>query len=412
MRIIELNQIQYRNYSNIHSRRNFGQTVEYSILDANNNKKRLFLGMIDDNNNLCAATLILITQISPSVKRADAPNGFLIDYADYELVRIFTDKLKEYLLREKITFLTTNPMFKYKVYNKVNNVIVNNSNLLDNLYKLDYQSIGYANDFSKYDVIVDGNDSAFEIYKNFNRNTKRNIRDAQAIGVTLVKGKNEDIDIAYDIFKKKTKNGIEFYKNLLEVYNNKDNKTEIFFVKLNPNKYLINCKQLYENERNRNEKLHIAFNKKRGYVKEKILNRKIESDMALEKYNRMLNKAIKFSQTHNEDVIIGTSIIMRNNREIYFLIDGYKEEYRAIHSTHILKWAIIKKYNSVGYRIFNLGEIHKNYNDKTSKYYGQYLYKIGFAGNVCEYPPSLILVINKRVYSAYEKLNMFKFKKK
>ena len=31
-----------------------------------------------------------------------------------------------------------------------------------------------------------------------------------------------------------------------------------------------------------------------GYVKEKILNRKIESDMALEKYNRMLNKAIKF----------------------------------------------------------------------------------------------------------------------
>ena len=134
--------------------------------------------------------------------------------------------------------------------------------------------------------------------------------------------------------------------------------------------------------------------------------------MALEKYNRMLNKAIKFSQTHNEDVIIGTSIIMRNNREIYFLIDGYKEEYRAIHSTHILKWAIIKKYNSIGYRIFNLGEIHKNYNDKTSKYYGQYLYKIGFAGNVCEYPPSLILVINKRVYSAYEKLNMFKFKKK
>ena len=196
MRIIELNQIQYRNYSNIHSRRNFGQTVEYSLLDTNNKKKRLFLGLIDDNNNLCAATLILITQISPSVKRADAPNGFLIDYADYELVKIFTDKLKEYLLREKITFLITNPMFKYKVYNKDNKVITNNSNLLDNLYKLDYQSVGYANDFSKYDVIVDGNDSAFEIYKNFNRNTKRNIRDAQAIGVTLVKGKNEDIDIA------------------------------------------------------------------------------------------------------------------------------------------------------------------------------------------------------------------------
>lgn len=412
MRIIELTQIQFRNYSNIHSNRNFGQTVEYSLLDTENKKKRLFLGLLDDHNNLCAATLILVTQISPSVKRADAPNGFLIDYADYELVRIFTDKLREYLLMEKITFLVTNPMFKYKVYDKDNKLIVNNCNLLDNLYRLDYKNIGYTNDFSRYDVIVDGNDSASFIYRNFNRNTKRNIKEAQDIGVTLSKGSNEDIDIAYDIFKKKTSNGILFYKNLLDVYNNKDNRMEIFFVKLNPNKYLVNCKKLYENERDRNEKLHIAFNKKRGYVKEKILNKKIESDMALEKYSKMLNKAIRFNREHNEDVIIGTSIIMRNNREIYFLIDGYKEEYRAIHSTHILKWAIIKKYNSMGYRIFNLGEIHNNYSDKSSKYYGQYLYKIGFSGNVVEYAPNLMLVINKRVYSAYEKLNMFKFKKK
>ena len=69
---------------------------------------------------------------------------------------------------------------------------------------------------------------------------------------------------------------------------------------------------------------------------------------------------------------------IRNNPEIYFLIDGYAEKFRNIHSTHILKWAIIKKYYERGYRIFNLGEVHKNYLDKSNKYHGQFMYKIGF----------------------------------
>ena len=58
---------------------------------------------------------------------------------------------------------------------------------------------------------------------------------------------------------------------------------------------------------------------------------------------------------------------IRNNKEIYFLIDGYKEEYRSIHSSHILKWALVKKYSSLGYKIFNLGEIHKDYQNKNGE---------------------------------------------
>ena len=56
-------------------------------------------------------------------------------------------------------------------------------------------------------------------------------------------------------------------------------------------------------------------------------------------------------------------------------------------------------------KTFNLGEIHKNYFNTTNKYHGQYMYKIGFGGNVVEYPPTLMLVINKPLYTAYTKLN-------
>ena len=411
MKIINLNLTQYRNYSNIHSRRNFGQTIEYSMLNFNTQKKKLFLGLIDDDNNICAATLILIRSISSTVKEAIAPNGFLIDYANFELVKIFTEELKKYLSREHVTYLITNPMFKYRVYNKDNNIIENNDNILNNLYKLHYENYGYSSDFGRYDVIIENDFSINNIYNNFNRNTKRNIKNELNMGIKLRKANSEyDLSNAYDIFKKKTNKSLDYYKNLMNTYNNSDNKMEIFFAILNPHKYLVNIKKLYEKESKNNEKINSLFNSKSD--KEKLLNKKINSDNTLEKLKNELNKAILINNEYKEDIIIGTSIIIKNNHEIYFLIDGYQEKFRNIHSTHILKWAIIKKYYSLGYKIFNLGEIHKDYISKDSKYHGQYMYKIGFGGNIVEYSPNLLLVINKPIFNLYSKLvyskNIFK----
>ena len=45
MKIIQLNSTEYRSYANIHSRRNFGQTIEYSMLRYNTDKKRYFLAI-------------------------------------------------------------------------------------------------------------------------------------------------------------------------------------------------------------------------------------------------------------------------------------------------------------------------------------------------------------------------------
>ena len=405
MKIVSLSSTVYRNYANIHSRKNFGQTIEYSMLKYNADKKRLFLGLIDDFENLYAATLILIHSVHPGILEAIAPNGFLIDYANFDLVKTFTTELIKYLKKEKVTYLVTNPMFKYHTYNKNNYMIENNDALLNNLYRLDYRSLGYYSDFERYDVIIENNNSINSLYNHFNRNTKRNIKDTINLGITLHKGTIKDIDKAYDIIKKKTKHNQLYYQNLMNIYDNKDNKMEVFFAKLNPHKYLVNVQNLYNQEKLKNEKIHKIFDNHFGRITEKLLNKKINSDNTLEKLNQELNRAIKLNQEYTQDVIIGTSMIIKNNHEIYFLIDGYREGYKFIHSTHILKWAIIKKYYEQGYHIFNLGEIHKNYQDKSSKYHNQYLYKMGFGGNVVEYSPNLILIINKPLYSIYKKIN-------
>ena len=412
MEIISLTQTQYKNYSNIHNERNFGQTIEYSLLEENRSLRKLFLGLIDESNNLYAATLLLIKNISPSIKEAYAPNGFLIDYSNFNLVRTFTEELTKYLKNERITYLITNPMFKYRIFNKKNIQLENNQNILDNFIKLDYKPIGYSSDFSKYDIIIENYKDINDIYRKFNRNTKRNIKESLNMGITLHKGSIKDIDKFYEIIKKKTKHKLSYYNNLMTTYNNKDNKMEIFFTKLDPQRFLIYTKNLYEKEAKRNEAIHNNIQKKLGRMTEKELNKKINSDSLLEKYKELLNKAIRFSKNNQESVIIGTCAIIRNNKEIYFLIDGYKESFRSIHSSHILKWALIKKYSLLGYKIFNLGEIHRDYLNKNSKYHGQYMYKIGFGGNIVEYPQNLLLIINKPIYSAYVKLQKLKPKKK
>lgn len=410
MKLINLNQSQYRDYSNTHNYRNFGQTIEYSMLENNREKKTMFLGLVDSNNNIEAATLLLITNITSLVKRAEAPDGFLIDYSNFELVKIFTEELKKYLLREKITYLVVNPMFKLTVRNKDNVLIEDNTNIYNNLLSLNYKSLGYIDDFERYDVIIESDDSVHKIYNNFNRNTKRNISNAKNCGIILSKGKNKDLELAYNIFKKKTKKSLSFYENLFNIYNSPDNLAMLFFTKINPNKYLISCKKAFEQEEEENEKIHYRFNRSKN--KEKLLNSKINSDSTLEKRKQELNNAIKLNQQTNEEIIVGTSIVIKNNHEIYFLIDGYNEKYRNIHSTHILKWALIKKFYNEGYRIFNLGEINKNYQDKQDKYKGLYDYKIGFGGNVIEYSPNLLYVINKPLYNMHISMNKLKKKSK
>ena len=407
MQIIELTKDQFKNYANLHHTKSFGQTYEYSNLI----KNELFLGMIDNSNNLYAAVLLNINNISPKIKEAYAKDGFIIDYTNIELLKEFINELKIYLKKRKITYLITDPKFHLYTYNKDNSIEKDNNDILSTFLNLGFIKDTYQDDFSKYNVIINNN-NINNIYKNFSRHTKRNIKENINMGITLHKASIKDIDTFYEIIKKKTKKNNSYYYNLMNTYNTKDNKMEIFFTKLNPQKFLINTKKLYEKEVRKNEAIHNTIKNKMGKMTEKILNKKINSDSLLEKYKELLNKAINFSKNNEESVIVGTCAIIRNNKEIYFLIDGYKESFRSIHSSHILKWALIKKYSLLGYKTFNLGEIHKEYLNKTSKYHGQYMYKIGFGGNIIEYPPTLLLVINKPLYNTYIKMNKIKNKLK
>ena len=63
MHIIELTELQFKNYSNRHSKKNYKQSVEYAKLKQDNDYSPMYVGLIDDMNNVHAASLILVKKI-------------------------------------------------------------------------------------------------------------------------------------------------------------------------------------------------------------------------------------------------------------------------------------------------------------------------------------------------------------
>ena len=77
MHIIILSETQYRNYSAVHSKRNYKQTVEYANMMKNYGYDKMFLGLVDDSNNVISATVILEKKLFGKYNYGYAPNGFL-----------------------------------------------------------------------------------------------------------------------------------------------------------------------------------------------------------------------------------------------------------------------------------------------------------------------------------------------
>ena len=415
MMIIELNEEQFRSYANFHSNRNYFQTVEFANMYELYGYKKLYVGLVDDNNNLIAASLLLLNKIK-NYKYAYAPRGFLIDYNDMELFKTFTIMLKNYLKRIKVVFVKVDPRFVYKKYDKDLNIINDNSKMIPFLESLDYVHLGFNTYFesinSRFEVISTDFGSIKEAYDSLSRNVKRSIIENNKMGISIHEGDASNIDLFYNIIKKKTKNNLVYFKNYFKCFNTQDNKIELYFAKINTETYVNNYRYLVNKETKNNNLINGKMQDINSYKSKNLLDKKILSDHLLQEYNNKLVDAINLYKNYPNGLIVGTCAVIVNNKEVYFLMDGYVPELKEIHTSYSLKWEIIKKYINLGYKMFNLGEITGNFSSENNKYYGLFFSKMGFNSYVYEYPGEFDLVVNKFMYKLYYNVMHYESKRK
>ena len=236
MKIIELTETQFKNYSKLHSSRNYFQTIEYANIM--NNYNRLFLGFINENDNTIMGAVLLLERSVLKFKVGYVPGGFLIDYDNDNLFRDFITSLKNYLKEKKFVYLTTDNKTTYKMFDKKGQVIYFDTNIIKLLDELSFVKTNRA---SERKVVLETEKTPDETYKMFNSNTKRNIKLALQRSITIYKDDNNSIDTLLNLNNKLNNEEI---KKIIDNFNGDVNSSEIYFAKINPEQYINNYRFL------------------------------------------------------------------------------------------------------------------------------------------------------------------------
>lgn len=379
------------------------QTAEYALVMNNQNYDSVLLGLVDSNNTIKAASLILIGS-NQKFKFAYAPRGFLIDYSNEELVKLFTLEVKKFLNKNNIVTLKINPpIFKTIHYISQNKIFKNNyyDHTLKFLTSLGYKHLGYNSYFEgirpRFEAVINLELDENTMFENLKRSLKTKIRNAIKTGIEVIKGDENTLDILYDQIKIKYPRNFKYLKDCYKFFSTNDS-IDFYYTKLDTVKYLRETNKILEEK-----KLEVAkINTKIQNINSsnKNINKKMNIDLDVYKYDKQLVNATNMLKNYPDGLITSSALISKYKDEVTLLIDGHDKKYTNLNSKHLLIWELCKKYKKEGYKKFNLGGI-ASINLNENEYKGLNDFKLSFNPYVIEYMGDLEIITNSSLYFMY-----------
>ena len=410
MEIVQILKEEFDNYANNHPSRNFYQTSSYGMLMDRHNFDDYYLAMKDEAGNIKAATLILINKVFIGYKWGYCPRGFLIDFTDYNLVETFTKLLKEFLNKRNFMFIKIDPYIIHKSRNKdgKQNGIIDNTNIIDNLKQLGYEHGGFNLNFEnlkpRWNAVITTN-SDEDLFFRYSKEIRNKIRKAERHGIDIIKGTPDSVRQFYSLVDRKHSRKLNYYLDMMEIMG-KNDMFEIYFAILNTAKYIEMSQKLFEEEERRNNEITQELEENiNSNNTSNIIKRKMASDDLLNNCKQNIINSTNLYKQYPNGLIIGTNAIIKYNNEIFFLIDGYKQEFKNYCPNHYLKFQIIEKYRQEGYTRMHLNGISGDFDNENNSYNGLNQFKLGFASDIEEYIGEFSLIINKRKYRIFNKIN-------
>lgn len=403
MYIKELTADEFKAFTSNYNMQSIYQTPEYGFVMSNQKFTTLFLGLCDTNDNIIAASLILIEKRN-NFKYAYAPRGFLLDYNNYSLLETFTKEIKKYLGKKGIIAIKISPMIIKSTYDKKYKVTTNNNyfdNIFDNLKKLDYYHFGFNNYFEalkpRFEAIIDLDVPYYMLFHNISKEFKTKIRSAERNGIKVYKGTIDNLDYLYLQTAKKYPRDLNYFKDCYSLFK-KNNNVEFFFTKLDTAKYLKVINKKYHEQETICNRYNRLLNNGNN---EKIIDKKMEADKLASRYKSELIKATNYLKNNPDGIITSSALIIKNNDEVFMLMDGYDNKFKSFNSKHLLIWKLIERYSKQGFKKFNLGGI-TNPMLENNPYEGLNNFKLGFNAKCIEYIGDLELITNNALYFMYK----------
>jgi len=405
MKIITLDPKQFDEYTKNHRYRNYYQTSTYGNLMIKFGYNVHYIGIVNENNTLIGASLILYKEVFMGNKIAYAPRGILFDYENKEQLSILGEKLKQLLGKQGFILLRMDPYIISTIRDSEGNII-NFNNETDNIQKnledagFNYKgkSLFFENEKPRWESLVLLNKDINTLYKNLPKRTRHKIKKATISGIEISKEENKDINTIYNYIKNKSKRPLKYYEEFIKSY-----ESEIYVAKLNTETFVINSRKLYENEMNKNDILAKKIQNTEGKIsaKKRILNAKMESDKLLHTYKSNLVLATKLLKENPNGLVIGGAITITYDNATYLIIEGFNKKYSFINPNYLLKWQIITEAKEKNHKYVNINAIVGEF-EKENPYRGLNEMKLGYNSMITEYIGEFDIILNNFSYGIYK----------
>lgn len=398
MKLRKISIFEFEAYANTHPLGSYHQSAAYALFASENGYEYETIAMIDDNNNIKAASLILIKKLGLFNKYAYAPKGFLIDYYNPALLEEFVKLLKKEYYKQNVAFIKINPEISIaKIDNKTKKPTYNYKNygIQNYLTKLNFKKIegnNFDTKFPKFNTILILKNSK---YNSYSKNTRNKINKSIKSGLSIEKGNRDSIPIIYEFIKNKKNKLINHYYNYYNAFT-KGDKIDFFLVKIDFEKCLITLRENYEKELNKNLKLSDDI---RLIQTDEILKKKLESDKYLNTLNENIASITQYLAKHKEKYIAGAITIKYRNR-VSILISGFDKEFKSLCPNYFLHYSLIEYYKK-DYDFMDLNGITGNFTEE-NPYKGLDKFKLGFNPETFEFIGEWDLIINDGLYKSMD----------
>ncbi|MDD3453042.1 MAG: peptidoglycan bridge formation glycyltransferase FemA/FemB family protein [Bacilli bacterium] len=408
MNFIEnIDEFEYEEFVKNNDKSHFMQSYYWGEVMKYKNFKPHYVGL-KENGKIVATALLLKKKLIGKYCYFYCPRGYILDYQNKSLIKIFTDKLKKYAKKNKCLFIKIDPDIKLHDLDSDGNIIGNdNYQLVEYLKKLGYNHTGFNTNFvneqPRFTFRLSINKSFDDIYSNIHPTTKKILNKGNQYNLNLYKGNINDIPKFYETMIETAQRenlkltSIKYYETFYSVLNKK-NMSDLYIVEVNIND-LIN---VYNEKINKVSTEINELDNPKYKNKDKILNIKNDLTKQIEKLKEELNNTKNINQ---EKITLSSIITVKYDNKVWTIHGGNSNLLRELNSNYLLYYSIIKDAYEAKYEIVDFFGTSGIANpDKNDPIFGIHSFKKRFGGEYTEFIGEFNLIINKTLYYVYKTL--------
>ena len=396
---------EYQDFLNGSKNTHFMQTIEFGEIRKVKKFIPHLVGMKDNNKLVCTA-LLLEKKLPKGYKYYYVPRGYTIDYNNHELLKEFSDNLKNYCKKNKAIFVKIDPGIKRYTVDLDGNKIdgEDNQDLIKYLESIGYKHLGFNLGFEheepRFTFRVNIDKPMDDVYKSFHATTRKVLNKGNQYNLKIYKGTENDINDFYETMIETAKREgivqakIEYYKDFYKIFHD-SNMSDLYIAKVNI------------------EDLKNLFNQNILETKNKETKNDVQAKEKEDKLNKLYRILNEINEIEEKELTLASIITVKYKDIVWTVHGGNHSKLMSLNANYLIYYEIIKDANQEGFKQVDLfGTCGIPNPTPDNPIYGIHNFKKRLGGEYIEFIGEFDLVANKLMYNAYNLYKKAKYKRK